>query len=62
MKRDRLYGDDKLASFCKQPSDVSQVEREAGKPLPAWVKANVPNWLLPWAVFSGGPPPAPPQS
>ncbi len=34
-----------------------QIEREAGKPVPAWVRDNVPDVLLPWGVFSAGPPP-----
>ena len=34
-----------------------QVEKEAGKPVPDWIKENVPNLLLPWSVFSSGPPP-----
>ena len=33
------------------------IEKESGKPLPGWVKDNVPDFLLPWSVFSGGPPP-----
>lgn len=36
-----------------------QIEKEAGKPLPAWLTDNVPDWLLPWSVFSAGPPPEP---
>jgi dehydrogenase/reductase SDR family protein 1 len=35
------------------------VEKQAGKPVPAWVRDNVPDVLLPWSVFSGGPPPEP---
>ena len=34
-----------------------QVEKEAGKPVPDWIKENVPDLLLPWSVFSSGPPP-----
>ena len=34
-----------------------QIEKESGKPLPAWVRDNVPDLLLPWSVFAGGPPP-----
>lgn len=34
-----------------------QVEKEAGKPVPDWMKNNVPDILLPWSVFSSGPPP-----
>lgn len=34
-----------------------QVEKESGKPVPDWIKDNVPDILLPWSVFSGGPPP-----
>ena len=36
-----------------------QVEKEAGKPVPAWIRDNVPDVLLPWSVFSAGPPPEP---
>ena len=36
-----------------------QVERESGKPVPDWVRNNVPDVLLPWSVFSSGPPPKP---
>ena len=35
-----------------------EVERQAGKPLPKWLKDNIPDYLLPWSVFSSGPPPA----
>ena len=35
-----------------------QIEKESGKPLPDWVTGNVPDFLLPWDVFGGGPPPA----
>ena len=28
-----------------------------GKTLPAWLKNNVPDVLLPWSTFSSGPPP-----
>lgn len=34
-----------------------QVEKEAGKPVPGWIKNNVPDILLPWSTFSSGPPP-----
>lgn len=34
-----------------------QVEKEAGKAVPDWMKQNVPDILLPWSVFSSGPPP-----
>ena len=34
-----------------------QIENESGRPLPSWVTENVPNLLLPWDVFSSGPPP-----
>ncbi|KAL7528867.1 hypothetical protein ACHAWF_002740 [Thalassiosira exigua] len=34
-----------------------QVEKEAGKPVPDSVKDNVPDFLVPWSVFSLGPPP-----
>ena len=39
-----------------------QVENEAGKPVPDWIKNNVPDLLLPWSVFSSGPPPEPAES
>jgi dehydrogenase/reductase SDR family member 1 len=34
-----------------------QIEKEAGKPIPRWVKDNIPDILLPWSIFSSGPPP-----
>ena len=34
-----------------------QIEKEAGKPLPRWIKDNIPDILLPWSTFSSGPPP-----
>ena len=34
-----------------------QIEKEAGKPVPSWMRDNVPDLLLPWSVFSSGPPP-----
>ena len=34
-----------------------QVEKEAGKPVPDWIKNNIPDILLPWSTFSSGPPP-----
>ena len=34
-----------------------QIEKEAGKPVPSWIRDNVPDLLLPWSVFSSGPPP-----
>ena len=35
-----------------------QIEKESGgKPLPDWIKNNVPDILLPWSTFSSGPPP-----
>ena len=36
-----------------------QIEKESGKPVPAWLRDNVPDLLLPWSVFSAGPPPEP---
>ena len=33
------------------------IEKQSGEPVPDWVKSNVPDILLPWSVFSGGPPP-----
>ena len=36
------------------------IEKRTGKPLPAWVRDNVPTkTLLPWSIFSAGPPPEP---
>ncbi len=32
-------------------------ELEDGKEIPAWIKNNVPDILLPWSTFSSGPPP-----
>lgn len=32
------------------------IEKEAGKPVPQWIKQNVPDTMLPWSVFSSGPP------
>jgi len=37
------------------------IEKQAGKPVPEWVRQNVPDLLLPWSVFSGGAPPEPEQ-
>ena len=34
-----------------------QVEAESGKPVPRWIRENVPDVLLPWSVFTSGPPP-----
>ena len=34
-----------------------QIEKESGSPLPGWITNNVPDYLLPWLVFSSGPPP-----
>ena len=34
-----------------------QIEKKSGTSLPGWVKGNVPDYLLPWFIFSGGPPP-----
>ena len=36
-----------------------QIEKESGKPVPDWLRENVPDLLLPWSVFSAGPPPEP---
>lgn len=33
-----------------------RIEKEAGKPLPQWLKDRVPDLLLPWYIFSGPPP------
>lgn len=38
-----------------------QIEKQSGGPLPSWVTDNVPDYLLPWSVFAGGPPPEPPS-
>jgi len=35
------------------------IEKQAGKPLPGWLKANVPDFLLPWFIFAGEAPPQP---
>lgn len=32
-------------------------ELEDGKEIPAWIKDNIPDILLPWSTFSSGPPP-----
>jgi dehydrogenase/reductase SDR family protein 1 len=32
---------------------------DQGEVIPAWIKENVPDILLPWSVFSGNPPPPP---
>lgn len=32
-------------------------ELEEGQEIPAWIKDNVPDILLPWSIFSSGPPP-----
>lgn len=34
-----------------------QIEEDSGKSVPQWLKNNVPDYLLPWSVFAGGPPP-----
>lgn len=34
-----------------------QIEKKSGNSIPEWIKENVPDYLLPWFVFSGGPPP-----
>jgi dehydrogenase/reductase SDR family protein 1 len=34
------------------------IEKEnGGKPIPNWIKNNVPDLLVPWSTFSSGPPP-----
>ena len=35
-----------------------QIEKQAGKPVPGWLRDNVPDLLLPWSIFSGPPPDA----
>ena len=34
-----------------------QIEKESGSTVPSWISDNVPDYLLPWSVFSSGPPP-----
>ena len=34
-----------------------QIEAESGKPLPRWLYNTAPDVLLPWSVFTSGPPP-----
>jgi len=34
-----------------------KIEKESGSSLPSWITDNVPDYLLPWSTFSGGPPP-----
>ena len=34
-----------------------QIEKQNGVSLPSWIKDNVPDYLLPWSIFSSGPPP-----
>eukprot|EP00579_Thalassiosira_antarctica_P032880 CAMPEP_0201995550 /NCGR_PEP_ID=MMETSP0905-20130828/2934_1 /ASSEMBLY_ACC=CAM_ASM_000554 /TAXON_ID=420261 /ORGANISM="Thalassiosira antarctica, Strain CCMP982" /LENGTH=388 /DNA_ID=CAMNT_0048550651 /DNA_START=21 /DNA_END=1187 /DNA_ORIENTATION=+ len=34
-----------------------QIEKESGTSLPGWITDNVPDYLLPWSIFSSGPPP-----
>ena len=34
-----------------------QIEKQTGAPLPGWMTNNIPDYLLPWSVFSSGPPP-----
>ena len=35
-----------------------QIEKKNGqRSVPGWIKNNVPDILLPWFIFSGGPPP-----
>jgi len=36
-----------------------QIEKESGKPVPDWLRDNVPDLLLPWFIFSGPPPEIP---
>lgn len=33
-----------------------QIEKETGKPIPNWIRNNVPDVLVPWSTFSSGPP------
>lgn len=39
-----------------------QIEAQSGKPVPEWIRNNVPDLLLPWDVFSSGPPPEQPAN
>ena len=34
-----------------------QIEAESGQTVPAWIKEAVPDVLLPWSIFTSGPPP-----
>ena len=34
-----------------------QIEEEAGKPVPDWMKDNVPDFKIPWSIFSSAPAP-----
>eukprot|EP00956_Cyclotella_meneghiniana_P022928 scaffold43948_cov49-Cyclotella_meneghiniana.AAC.1 len=34
-----------------------RIEKESGSRVPSWITDNVPDYLLPWSVFSSGPPP-----
>jgi dehydrogenase/reductase SDR family protein 1 len=35
-----------------------QIEKDIQKPIPAWFKKYVPDVLVPWSVFTEGPPPS----
>lgn len=63
-----FYDDDDVNGKRRPPSIRSlqyllpnfvfpQVEKESGKPVPDWIKNNIPDILLPWSTFSSGPPP-----
>ena len=34
-----------------------QIEAESGQTVPSWIKEAVPDVLLPWSIFTSGPPP-----
>lgn len=34
-----------------------QIEKEMKKPVPDWIRNNIPDYLVPWSTFSSGPPP-----
>lgn len=34
-----------------------QIEKESGATLPSWITDNVPDFLIPWSIFSSAPPP-----
>jgi len=34
-----------------------QIEAESGAAIPSWIRNYVPDWLIPWNIFSSAPPP-----